>query len=82
MVTEGLLLPNMDHLGSVLQDELCGVQKELKESTVAMANKAVLVAQMVMAPPAPAAAVADSRYVAPSSKMHTPQRRCRCFLCD
>ena len=72
----------MDNLVLVLQGELLSVRKELKESAAAMADKAVRVAQPTMAPPTPAKATAGSRYVAPSSRMRTPQRRHRCFLCD
>ena len=81
MATERLPLPNLDNLVSVLQDELCAVRKELKESAVAMADKAVRAAQPVMAPLAPTAAAAGSRYVTSSSRMCTPQHWHRCSVC-
>ena len=73
--------PNMDNLVSVLQDELRAVQKELKESAVAMAGKAVRIAQPALAPAKPTNTAAG-RYTAPSSGMLAPQRRLMCFLFD
>ena len=73
---------NMENLLFVLQDEVWAVYKELKESAAAFADKAVWVVQPVVAPPAPTEAAVDNRCVAPWARMHAPQCRHRCFLCD
>ena len=69
--------PNMDNLVSVLQDELCSVRKELKESAAVMADNAVWVAQPVVAPAEPSDP-ASGRHVAPSPGVCAPPRRRRC----
>ena len=64
MPTERLPLLSMNNLVSVLQDKLCSVRKELKESTAATAEEAVRVAQPIVASAEPADQAAG-RYVVP-----------------
>ena len=56
---------NMDNLVSFQQDELRAVQKELKESAAAAADKAMRVAQPAVAPAEPTDTAA-AWYIAPS----------------